>query len=73
MQPKSLYESKDVQAYWDIAVFEEYNEVRANRVDARIVSREDSDNSGNELPLDPESREERQAEAVVVWAPTLGA
>ena len=73
MQPKSLYESKDVQAYWDIAVFEEYNEVRANRVDARIVSREDSDNSGNELPLDPESREERQGEAVVVWAPTLGA
>ena len=71
----SLYESKDVQAYWDIAVFEEYNEVRANRVDARIVSREDSDNSGNELPLqlDPESREERQGEAVVVWAPTLGA
>ena len=73
MQSKSLYESKDVQAYWDIAVFEEYNEVRANRVDARIVSREDSDNSGNELPLDPESREKRQAEAVVVWAPTLGA
>ena len=73
MQPKSLYESKDVQAYWDIAVFEEYNEVRANRVDARIVSREDSDNSGNELLLDPESREERQGEAVVVWAPMLGA
>ena len=26
-----------MQAYWDILVFAEYNEVRANRVDARIV------------------------------------
>ena len=37
IQPKSLYESEDVQAYWDIPVFAEYNEVRAKRVDARIV------------------------------------
>ena len=26
-----------MQAYWDIPVFAEYNEVRAKRVDARIV------------------------------------
>ena len=37
MQPKSLSESEDVQAYRDIPVFAEYNEVRDNRVDARIV------------------------------------
>ena len=36
-------------------------------------SREDSNNSGNELPLDPELREERQGEGVEVWAPMLGA
>ena len=37
VQPKSLYESEDVKAYRDIPVFAEYNEGRANRVDARIV------------------------------------
>ena len=31
-------ESQDVQAFWDIPVFAEHNEVRANRVDARIVN-----------------------------------
>ena len=37
VQSKSLYESEDVQAFWDIPLFAEYNEVRAKRVDARIV------------------------------------
>ena len=37
VQPKPLYENSHVQAYWDIPVFTEHNEVRANRVDARIV------------------------------------
>ena len=38
IQPKPLYESQDVQAFWDIPVYAEHNEVRANRVDARIVN-----------------------------------
>ena len=37
VQPKSLSESEDVQAYRDIPVLAEYNEIRANRVDTRIV------------------------------------
>ena len=67
---KALYESEEVQAYWDIPVFVEYNKVRAKnaRKDSRSSS-EDSDNSGNELPLDPESREERRGEGVEVWSP----
>ena len=36
-QPKPLYESQDVQAFWDIPVFAEH-EVRANRVKAKIVN-----------------------------------
>ena len=36
IQPKSLYKSQDVQAFWDIPVFAEHNEVREDRVDARI-------------------------------------
>ena len=63
---------EDVQAYWDLPVFAEYNEVgnrQSGRKDSRS-SRKDSDNSGNELPLDPESREEsRRGEFVEVWAP----
>ena len=64
-----------MQAYWDIPMFAEYSKVRAKRADARIVDHqeEDSNNSGNELPLDPELREERQGEGVEVWAPMLGA
>ncbi|CAH3113042.1 unnamed protein product, partial [Porites lobata] len=30
-------ESEEVQAYWDIPVFVEYNKVRAKRMHARIV------------------------------------
>ena len=37
VRPKSLYDSEDVQAYWDVPVFAEYNEFRANRADAKIV------------------------------------
>ena len=29
VQPKSLYNSQDVQAHWDIPMFAEYNKVRA--------------------------------------------
>ena len=34
---KPHYESSQAEAYWDIPVYAEHHEVRANRVDARIV------------------------------------
>ena len=34
-KPKPVYESDDVQAYWDVPVFANHEEVRRNRVDAR--------------------------------------
>ena len=37
-KPKPVYESDDVQAYWDVPVFADHEEVRCNRVDARIVN-----------------------------------
>ena len=40
VQPKPLYESGSVKAFWDVAVFAENTEVRANRVDARIINHE---------------------------------
>ena len=37
IKPQSVYETAEVQAYWDVPVYGEYQELRANRVDARIV------------------------------------
>ena len=38
IKPQSVYETAEVQAYWDAPVYREYQELRANRVDARIVN-----------------------------------
>ena len=40
IQPKPLYENASVKAFWDAAVFAENMEVRANRVDVRIIDYE---------------------------------
>ena len=37
-KPRPVYESDDVQAYWDVTVFADHEEVRCNRVDARMVN-----------------------------------
>lgn len=39
-QPKLLYENESVQALWDVPVYAESIEVRANRIDPRIVDKE---------------------------------
>ena len=36
LQP--VYETTELQAYWDVPVYGEFQELRANRVDARIVN-----------------------------------
>lgn len=36
--PKPLYESDEVQAYWDVSVYAEHQEVRSNRFDAHIIN-----------------------------------
>ena len=38
-QPKLMYESDQVTAYWDVPVYADQKEVRANRLDARFVDR----------------------------------
>ena len=35
--PKPEYRSEQVEAWWDVPVYADHQEVRANRVDARIV------------------------------------
>ena len=39
-QPKPFYPNDQVTAYWDVPVYADHTEVRANRVDARIVEKE---------------------------------
>ena len=37
-KPKSVYESENVKASWDVPIYADQQEVRCNRVDARIVN-----------------------------------
>ena len=38
IKPQPVYETAEVQAYWDVPVYGEFQELMANRVDARIVN-----------------------------------
>ena len=38
--PKPVYKSEQVEAWWDVPVYADHQEVRANRVDARVVNHE---------------------------------
>ena len=52
IKPQPVYETAEVQAYWDVPVYGEFQELRANRVDARIVNNQHKQvSAGDELPL----------------------
>ena len=38
VMPKPVYKSEQVEAWWDVPVYADHQEVRANRVDARVVN-----------------------------------
>ena len=38
LKPKPVYESNNAQAFWDVPLFAEHQEARANKVDARIIN-----------------------------------
>ena len=38
LKPKAVYESNNAQAFWDVPLFAEHQEVRADRVDACIIN-----------------------------------
>ena len=40
LKPKPVYETNNAQGFWDVPLFAEHQEVRANRVDARIINHE---------------------------------
>ena len=59
-KPQPVYEGVHAQAYWDVPVYGEYQDLRANRIDARIVKPpgEEGYNDGDELPLGEQSSKE---------------
>ena len=40
VMPKPAYQKTTSEAFWDIPIYAEHNDVRANRIDARLVSHE---------------------------------
>ena len=54
LQPKPMYESERAKAFWDVAVYAENTEVRANRIDARVTDKQKKRVLAlrDELPLD---------------------
>ena len=40
LKPKPVYEANNAQAFWDVPLFAEHQEVRANRIDVRIINHE---------------------------------
>ena len=57
VQPKPMYDNDGAKAFWDVAVFAENTEVRANRIDARVIDKQKKivlavDELPYELPLD---------------------
>ena len=40
VMPKPAYQNTTSEAFWDIPIYTEHNEVRASRLDARLVSNE---------------------------------
>ena len=43
VQPKPVYQDDNVTEFWDVPVFAEHLQVRANRVDVRFVDRENKE------------------------------
>ena len=39
VMPKPVYKSEKVEAWWDVPVYADHQEARANRVDVRFVNR----------------------------------
>ena len=69
-KPKPVYESDDVQAYWDVPVFADHEEVRCNRVDARIVNHKTKRIVTLEISCPwVSNREKKNEEKTVKYAP----
>ena len=69
-QPKPSYENEQATAYWDVPVYADHIEVHANRVDARIVDKENQTITLLEMSCPwVENREQKEKEKTLKYAP----
>ena len=73
-KPQPVYEGARAQAYWDVKVYGEYQDLRANRIDARIVNHHHQGYSdGDELPRREQSSKENILKDDEIRATQMGA
>ena len=70
--PKPAYQNTTSEAFWDIPIYAEHNEVRANRIDARLVSHERKEVYTIEMSCPwNESRSKKDEEKTLTYAPMM--
>ena len=69
-QPKPMYENERAIAYWDIPLYADNTHVKANRIDATIVDKENKKVSVIEMSCPwVENREEKDAKKRTKYGP----
>ena len=69
---KPAYENTTSEAFWDILIYAEHNEVRTNRIDARLVSHERKEVCTIEMSCPwIESRAKKDEEKTLKYGPMM--
>ena len=69
-KPQPVYEGAYAQAYWDVPVFGEYQDLRANRIDARIVNHQEKKVITMEISCPwVSNRQKKTSEKTMKYAP----
>ena len=72
VMPKPAYQTATSEAFWDIFIYAERNEVRANRIDARVVSHERKEVCTIEMSCPwIESRAKKDEEKTLKYGPMM--
>ena len=70
--PKPAYQNTTSKVFWDIPIYAEHNEVRANRIDARLVSHERKEDGKLEMNCPwIESRAKKDEEKALKYGPMM--
>ena len=69
-KPQPVYEGAHRQAYWDVPIYGEYQDLRANRVDARIVNHQEKKVIAMEMNFPwVSNRQKKTSEKTMKYAP----
>ena len=69
-KPQPVYEGAHAQAYWDVPVYGEYQDLRSNRIDARIVNHQEKKVVAMEMSCPwVNNRQKKTSEKTMKYAP----